>query len=211
MDGARPDHLRFYPYVRHFTHNGKRVKIQYRSQVPDRAVFGAMALPEEGEPYPIMVKFAESYHVTAHRMLAAKGLAPELLFASSEDPKESGFAKRIMVVMRRVTGSDLATTSPVPQRVLDDISSALKILHDSNLVYGDLRPPNVLAVEDQCGKITGGMLIDFDWCGTAGQAKYPWNINPVVQWPKGVTPGAIISMEHDLAMLKGLSKRVERS
>ncbi|KAG8731732.1 hypothetical protein FRC11_002708 [Ceratobasidium sp. 423] len=110
-----------------------------------------------------------------------------------------------MVVMKEVRGLDLTGIPSPPQCVLDDVTSALETLHEENLVFGDLRPPNILAVQDEFGQVIGGMLIDFDWCGTAGQAKYPYNINPVVGWPEGVRPGVVISMAHDLAMRERLS------
>jgi tRNA A-37 threonylcarbamoyl transferase component Bud32 len=39
------------------------------------------------------------------------------------------------------------------------VVKAIGVLHDNNLVFGDLRSPNVLDLK------SGAMLIDFDWCG----------------------------------------------
>ena len=48
------------------------------------------------------------------------------------------------------------------------------------------------------------MLVDFDWAGEAAQTRYPLLINQSgeINWAPGVVPGAIITKEHDLAMLE---------
>ncbi|KAG8689270.1 hypothetical protein FRC11_003478, partial [Ceratobasidium sp. 423] len=199
-----PDSMRFNPYIRHFTHEGQRVDIGYKTQVPGKAVFRALASPQQGDPYPIMVKFAESYNLTAHRLLETKRLAPKLLFISSEGSGNFKVSQRIMVVMEEALGRDLAGASSVPDCVRDDVGRALDLLHKHNMVFGDLRPPNILAVENQRGQVTGGMLIDFDWCGMDGQATYPSDINLAIEWPEGVGPGLTMSQAHDQEMYKKL-------
>jgi hypothetical protein len=44
-------------------------------------------------------------------------------------------------------------------------------------------------------------LIDFDWAGEAGVAKYPANMNPDIRWPEGAVDGQLIQKAHDLEML----------
>ena len=47
-----------------------------------------------------------------------------------------------------------------PSGVLSKVSEALKILHENDLVFSNLRSPNIL--------VTGQydiQLVDFDWCG----------------------------------------------
>ncbi|CUA74552.1 hypothetical protein RSOLAG22IIIB_11281 [Rhizoctonia solani] len=196
------------PYIQQLIINRKRVDIEYQSlETPGEPVFRALARSEDGDVYPIIVKFAQSYNATAHRLLAAMNLAPELLFISSEDPIEFKVAQRIMVVMKEAPYSDLSGTPP-PNCVLQDVKRALDVLHKRNMVFGDLRSSNVLAVKDkQTYEITGGMLVDFDWCGTAGRATYPMDINMTMQWP-GVGPGLPLQLEHDEVMLERLSDPV---
>jgi serine/threonine protein kinase len=81
-----------------------------------------------------------------------------------------------------------------------EVKEAIMLLHSKNLVFGDLCPPNIL-VKD--GKV---MIIDFDWCGKAGNACYPaeLNLERELGWPLGVQPGSIMQKEHDLFMLKKL-------
>ncbi|KAF8592953.1 hypothetical protein BDV93DRAFT_461920, partial [Ceratobasidium sp. AG-I] len=154
------------------------------------------------------VKFAESYNAKAHRLLAEKRLAPELLFVSSEHGFKVG--GRTMIVMEKVRGKTLATIKSIPRPVKTQVLGALKLLHQNGIVFGDLRPPNVMAVLDDRKQPVGGMLVDFDWCGADGKAKYPTNINIKVNWPAGVGPGTTMKVEHDLEMLeKVFSSKVD--
>ena len=55
------------------------------------------------------------------------------------------------------------------------------------VVHGDLRPNNIMCQElpDQ-GKERGELeikVIDFDWAGRLGVARYPTNRNPDIAWP----------------------------
>ena len=43
-------------------------------------------------------------------------------------------------------------------------------------------------------------LIDFNWAGEEGQAKYPSLISHEIAWPKGVEPLSMMKAEHDLEM-----------
>jgi hypothetical protein len=66
-------------------------------------------------------------------------------------------------------------------------------------VFGDLRPPNVMITKD--GKVK---LIDLNWAGEEGQAKYPSLISSEIAWPEGVKALAVMRREHDLDMLRKL-------
>ena len=50
------------------------------------------------------------------------------------------------------------------------------------------------------------MIVDFDWCGNAGEARYPATLNTDVElgWPMGVGPDSVMLKEHDLSMLEKL-------
>ncbi|CAG8755776.1 13803_t:CDS:1, partial [Acaulospora colombiana] len=70
------------------------------------------------------------------------------------------------------------------------------------LRFGDLRPPNILVTKD-CQKV---MLIDFDWSGKLGVARYPaGGVNPEYAWPDGVEANGRIEREHDLGWFKTLN------
>ncbi|KAF8598387.1 hypothetical protein BDV93DRAFT_547405 [Ceratobasidium sp. AG-I] len=75
----KKDKTRFYPYLRHFEVNGQRMEFQYNESVSlDKLVFEA-SMGSKTDERTIIVKFAESYHVEAHQLLANAGLAPALL------------------------------------------------------------------------------------------------------------------------------------
>lgn len=44
------------------------------------------------------------------------------------------------------------------------------------------------------------MLIDYDWCGKEGEARYPPTIDEEFEWPDGVLRGGLMRKEHDDAL-----------
>ena len=66
-------------------------------------------------------------------------------------------------------------------------------------VHGDVRDVNIMVRKD--GKLEF-MLVDFDWSGIIGEARYPININKVDLWrPEDVSDGQLIKSDHDILML----------
>jgi hypothetical protein len=51
--------------------------------------------------------------------------------------------------------------------LLDDVK-----VHGANLVFGDLRRPNILVKKTENGRLRA-QLINFEWVGEADQAQYP--------------------------------------
>jgi len=160
---------------------------------------------------PLVVKFARTYNVEAHQLLAAEGLAPKILYNGICDAMEM-----TMVVMDFVPGStlsDMTNGAMVDKRafksVFTDIRRALSILHDNQLVFGDLRMLNIMVhtgdkAVDNAGSphrlpTSCAMIIDFDWCGKHGKASYPdlLNMDGGIDWHPGVRPGGSMLMVHD--------------
>lgn len=166
-----------------------------------RAMFSAKAKqPGEEEGTPVLVRFTAQYGREAHALLAEKGLAPQLFHY---EVLENGWA---VVIMDFVDGLDLDSARQwiVPSRVLKDVKKALRVLHKKNLVFGDLRRPNiVLCKRDVPGGGTeqGGMLVDFDWAGKHDEQRYPPMLNPEFKWAEGIKGGGVMKKEHDIAML----------
>ncbi|KAF8593129.1 hypothetical protein BDV93DRAFT_461793, partial [Ceratobasidium sp. AG-I] len=143
----------------------------------------------------IVIKFVDRYNAKAHTLLAEAGLAPKLLFDSS--PARI-IARRYMVVMDFIPGADLSTRDGVAtEKVRSDIKNALEVLHAENLVYGDLLKSNVMVVKDSSGKVTGGMLVDFDACGEHGKGGYPLAVDEWMNRREGVKYGMLMCKEHD--------------
>ncbi len=49
----------------------------------------------------------------------------------------------------------------------EKLQKALRIIHDRDLVHGDVRCPNILVSEDDI------KFVDFDHCGKEGVKRYP--------------------------------------
>lgn len=139
---------------------------------------------------PLFIKFVTRYNAAAHRLLANKGFAPRLLHVA---PLESG-ATHFVVVMKRIAGEDMHGKLFTDQD-LKRVRSAIKLLHDENCVFGDLRPNNILRPSDGAGVL----LVDFDWCGEDGKAKYPPSLNEDRKcgWHPDVKGGAVMKKMHD--------------
>lgn len=173
-----------FPYKSTVVIYGEQVTIQYEERLQG-LVFVASAIELDG--YAVIIKFAKlRYGREVHEHCAAKGLAPELL-THEELPGGWHFC-----VMERVE-------SPVPiwkvERSLVEpkLREVLRVLHAANFVHGDLRIYNILWDSDT----QQVKLVDFDWAGVQGAAKYPPFLCPEIAWPKGVETNEVISFAHD--------------
>ena len=158
---------------------------------------------------PVVIKFCEKYCERAHRLLADAGYAPKLHLCTTV---VGGF---VMVVMDYVAGETVFrkfrredegaySELELPSHVRDRIQAAIVILHGADLVFGDLRRPNVLLRSKDKGiQGMGATLVDFDWAGEVGQVHYPLLLNQSgdIDWAPGVVAGGLIKKEHDNAML----------
>ncbi|RKP15792.1 hypothetical protein ROZALSC1DRAFT_18336, partial [Rozella allomycis CSF55] len=110
----------------------------------------------------VLVKFSLSYGKEVHQHAADNGFAPSLLSVSRT---HSGW---YCIVMDYI---DIDPDLPS----LDSVLKILKNLHDAKFVHGDVRPGNVVVSNSKV------MLLDFDWSGKMGVAKYPsFFMNPEV-------------------------------
>ena len=106
-----------------------------------------------------------------------------------------------MVVMEYIDGETLTqikeeTNAQTTEKVQLELRRALDLLYDHGMVFGDLRPPNIMII-----KANEVKLIDFNWAGENGQAKYPYLMSPGINWPEGVKALALIKTGHDFDML----------
>ena len=163
---------------------------------------GSLFVAEYGRIH-VLVKFCESYGEAAHRVLAAAGLAPALRYCSQI------VGGAFMVMMDLIDGPDAHQVfkhGDLPPTVLEDIHNALKKLHEAGLVFGDMRRPNIMLVKSRDGYGEDkwhGQLVDFNWSGPAGKARYPPTLNNdgSITWAFGVEPGGLIEIRHDEDML----------
>jgi len=100
---------------------------------------------------------------------------------------------------------------PLEASVYDGAHKALKELHKRNLVHGDVRHVNIMVKRDGVDSSKGladVILIDYNWAGERGSARYPSTIDldhEYVWRPKSVKRGGPITPGHDILMLKYIS------
>ena len=139
----------------------------------------------------VIVKFTARYNEVAHRLLAEAELAPRLHFC------ERVIGDLYMVVMDRADGKSIwrlrEDKIPVCAIVSKRVGDAVRFLHENNIVFGDLRDPNILydASRDRV------VLVDFDWAGKDGESRYPATLNPSNAWAEEVSPYSIMRKAHD--------------
>ncbi|KAG6900734.1 hypothetical protein C0993_003760 [Termitomyces sp. T159_Od127] len=91
-------------------------------------------------------------------------------------------------------------------KIRNKVRGIVQELHEGGFVHGDVRDINVLV---DPGSLQSAdvmvFLIDFDWAGAAGIARYPYDVNTeMVRRPEGVEGGGLILLEHDLEMVNYL-------
>lgn len=77
----------------------------------------------------------------------------------------------------------------------------MRLLHEKDIVFGDLRDPNILYVESDNSVV----LVDLDWPGEDEKSWYPATLNINNVWPEDVLPHGIMRKAHDLWQLTRLA------
>ncbi|KAG8694312.1 hypothetical protein FRC11_002276, partial [Ceratobasidium sp. 423] len=148
------------PYPTDFVDpNGKKVKFKYKGHVnrtgtpSGKKVLVFFAQTLDDPPKRVVVKFVSRYNSAAHRLLANESLAPKLLYDGTTYPEDQPGPESNMIVMERIRGVELGRyDEDLPDCVSTDLKRALELLHSQGLVFGDLRPPNVMLVQDATGE-----------------------------------------------------------
>ncbi|PCH39200.1 hypothetical protein WOLCODRAFT_167848 [Wolfiporia cocos MD-104 SS10] len=183
---------------------GQDVRLKYVGRVRPKEENSRRALfeAETNQKVKVVVKFIHQYGKRGDELLAKEGLAPALHYFT---PLGGGI---YVIVMDFVTGDTIfeAKSESLSPDVLTDIERAVNLLHTNDLVFGDLRQPNVMVVKREDGK-HGVMLIDFDWCGEHGEARYPIRLNREIDWHSEVVCGGIVAEEHDAYMLSKIRQK----
>ena len=189
------------PHFQAYTVDNRTYKIEYTERLdryfPSKTVFKGTIECEGDEgkaKCDVVIKFTDRYGKEAHKLLAGMSLAPKLWYCEYEKSVEM-----YVVVMDYVRGKQAGR--PLTEKAhIDELRRAVDALHGGGYVHGDLRGPNVLIAAD------GPKLIDFDWCGEAGVARYPADINlgSDIEWHDGVYRDGLIQKDHDEHMFSKL-------
>ncbi|KAF7416333.1 hypothetical protein PC9H_002598 [Pleurotus ostreatus] len=195
-----PSPARLYPSPMYKTHPPAPIQFVERLRFPgwnDESYHCSLFKAKLGDE-PVVVKFCQTYGEEAHNIVAAAGLAPRLRFVGAL----CGGGK--MVVMDDAKGEPASVVfrglQALPPTVMSDLQFAIHTLHAKDLVYGDLRAPNIIVRQE--GPLWRASLVDFDWSGPAGTVCYPSNLNTSAFWGIGAGPCLPILKEHDLGMLQ---------
>lgn len=147
-------------------------------------------------PLTVSVSFVKrrSYSTQLHELCVNAGYAPDLMAYES---LPGGWS---MIVTKRldlgiIVAFDSASHA---EPVKPGLEHLLKICHANGLVLGSLRRDNVRCLFGSPGKF---VLLRLDAGGVLGEVKH--GLNADVGIP-GVVPGALITKEHDIAMLDAL-------
>jgi len=150
----------------------------------------------------VVVKFTTRYNEEAHRLLAEHQLAPRLHVCARV------VGNLYMVVMDRVDGKSIwqlqVEGTPVPSVVSKKVEEAVKLLHDNDIVIGDLRDPNILYVASKGEGEGCVVLVDLDWSAKDDVGRYTAALNTNHAWCEDVHPYGIMRKFHDLWQLNRL-------
>lgn len=199
-----PTYSRFLgPHLTELTINNEHVTLIYEKHLqannPARAAFRATLCFGDGTTRPVVVKFTPTYCADMHRLLAALSTprAPTLHYCDRDDSVRGLFVVIIDYVAPATDAQWTAAHSTA-------LREAVAALHAQDYVHGDIRRPNIILVDANL------ILIDFDWGGYEGRAKYPSCIfldEPSIQWHRDVTRGGAIKKDHDLHFVEKLVAR----
>ncbi|KAF8191638.1 hypothetical protein K438DRAFT_2018362 [Mycena galopus ATCC 62051] len=139
------------------------------------AVFVALGGGIRGIPLgeEVVVKFTKRYNMIAHTKLAALGLAPKLYYHAAI---RGGL---LMTVMEKVAGTtafrwrSLNADTRLPSSIYTDVDTAIRELHSHDLVFGDLRLPNIMVrvgERDGNGNDNGGKAQSYGGADASPQS-----------------------------------------
>ncbi len=185
-------HHRLHPSPNSFRDaSGAEVKLNYlRPLQPHNNLF--LALGRFPDARMFVVKFTPTYGSDAHRLLAREDLAPDLLYAGPVYDY-AGYTRMQMVVMAQCRGGGHILWDMADEPIRQQVRDAVRVLHEHGFVHGDLRSQNIML--DKSLRLR---VIDFDWAGQEGVARYPKDLSPDIPWPAGAKPGMLITKEHDI-------------
>lgn len=106
----------------------------------------------------------------------------------------------VMDFVDGVTACDAyGNAATLPDVIFNEVEKAIKVLHKNGLVFGDLRPPNVMISDGRTH------LVDFDWYAKDGMGRYPVSLNDVdrdIGWHLDVKRGSVMYKQHNIFMLR---------
>ena len=144
----------------------------------------------------------ECYGEDVHRALADEGLAPSLLGTARVAGAPSAIIMEYLDAssgwrpLQHYIRTHRETKINTEHSALTKL---LKIMKENKVVHGDLRPNNIMCRGTE-GQELEIKVIDFDWAGKLGSARYPAVMNPKIKWPGA--PRDVIGEDDDENLLR---------
>ena len=199
---SRVQNARKYPFLRCYEENGQERRFTYVKRLYENKLVFAATIDQ---PYSgkCIVKFTSKYSKAAHDHLTSRYMAPRIrnCIRISAD-----WTAVIMDMSLYKVLFDLQLSKVEQDRVKRQVMRIVEILHEGGFVHGDVRDSNILV--DPASLVINDVsvhLIDFDWAGRVGEARYPMRVNRMtVKRPAGVEGGELITQQHDIEMVSYL-------
>ena len=142
--------------------------IDYRNLIYNANLGGVEVLAKVVQP---------SYGKNVHALLAARRMAPRLYGTSDLHDLASVVVMEFLKdgwVTLFYYRTNMHGNAGIPEgpreRLVKRLEEMLDCLRDNGMVHGDFRMANVML---KPGEEENAVLIDFDWAGEAGTARYP--------------------------------------
>ncbi|KAG6881572.1 hypothetical protein C0992_000768 [Termitomyces sp. T32_za158] len=209
------DRRRVFPFLSSYINNenGTTVDLTYTRRLQeDKLIFCAIGSdPDSGASSECIVKFTSQYYsYAAHEYLAKLKFAPRVRACI---PVSSDWTAIVMDKIDYPSFFHLKQEGMSDEKrgkIQNKVQCIVRKLHEGGFVHGDVRDINVLVdpASLKCEDVVV-LLIDFDWAGEIGKAKYPVDVNrETVERPGGVRGGELVLVEHDLEMVEYLENGV---
>lgn len=188
---------RGYPFLSSYEDNGQEMSFMYNERLHKEKLVFSAAIVNKPDSDEFVVKFTPWYSEDAHNCLASHNLAPRLRRCGQIS---ADWTVVIMDISKYPVLFGLELSDVDKERVRHKVMDAARRLHQEGFVHGDIREANVLIdVESLTSNDLKIHLIDFDWAGPIGEAKYPVDVNKIaVRRPDGVKGGGLITEQHDI-------------
>ena len=150
------------------------------------------------ESISVIIKFVEQYCIDAHRLMADNGYAPSII---AFQQVTSWYHVIVMDYIHNAESlyeyiKNKQNKEHTVDQLKEHCTKAVRILHTGGYCHGDLRGNNILV---KCKETPQPIaIIDFDWSGKNGVARYPLFMNCIdVTWPEGASDGELLQPDHD--------------
>ncbi|KAF8349607.1 hypothetical protein F5887DRAFT_1279875 [Amanita rubescens] len=175
---------RGYPFLTSYGDNGQEINFMYNERLHDEKLVFCAAIVNQPDSDEFLIKFTSRGRVR---------ISADWIAVIMDKSKH-----------RVLYGLNLSDADK--EKVRHKVTSMMRTLHQAGFVHGDIRESNILIdVESLTSDDVMIHLIDFDWAGPIGEAKYPADVNKItVRRPDGVKGGGPITEQHDIDMISFL-------